>query len=708
MLAAAAAGLFALRTFLHNGIIGGSDSVWYTSVVADHLQQWRLGLWPVFVGQTRYAAIGTVLPLRVAPYLQHLTLALDFLTGRNLSPYLLFNIAVALSGAGGGLSAYLCLRPILGPRRLEALLLAVLYIWCPGVIGLPYTGQLFMSAMTMPFLPLVFAGVAQVFRRDDFSGWAMLSVGCAACWLAHSPIGIWASASAAFALLVRWAGGLGWNRRELARAAGAGALFAGLCGYVFVSVATLAAEPNAPLPSETVVRNLRDFFPRMLLPVSHMAAEATDLQIGWGLLATLLCAGAAAWGRRLPTARALSAVALLLLCLTLPVPGLTSLLWRLVPQAVVDATNAVPNQRLIAVLAACTVVLAASSLAAWRGRRRWALGFLGLAVAWSGFELREFLRRGTALQNTRERSESVLSAENLLPTRFSLGMLSYRNRFFSHGFMDNELEQRLLAPDMASYIVTNVGAIAPASDFGAKSGRGELPGRLAGSSLPGERTWVTLSPRITVLPHRHYLLALDFGDKDAPGVLVLAGAAFYRAYNLPVSGEAFAFGATPQSSWVLPLSSSRDSPLELSLSFSNGAPGVDLAHFRNFARYELIEYDPGRLPMRLKSLLPYVALVRSPSKGWYESFRYFTPGWTAKVNGRPAEVSRSPNGLIAVPVGAGESEVRLLYRPPAPLLASYWLTWATWAGLAAFLAVRMGRGSFSWAGLETPATLRDP
>jgi hypothetical protein len=186
----AAAGFVALTPFLHDGILGGDDGKWYTTVVADFLQQWRMGLGPVFVGQTRFAAIGTVMPLRITPYLQHLTLALDFATARRLSPYLLLNLAVLLSGVAAGLSAYLCLRSILPTKRTEAFLLAILYIWCPGVIGLPYTGQLFMSAMALPFIPIVFAGIVRIHRRDDFSGWAMVSAGCAGCWLAHSPIGI--------------------------------------------------------------------------------------------------------------------------------------------------------------------------------------------------------------------------------------------------------------------------------------------------------------------------------------------------------------------------------------------------------------------------------------------------------------------------------------------------------------------------------------
>jgi hypothetical protein len=707
MAAAAGAGLFALKSFLFNGIIGGSDGVWYTAVVADHLQQWHMGQWPVFVGQTRFAAVGTVIPLRVAPYLQHLTLLLDFATGRTLTPYLLVNLSIALSGAAGGLSAYLCLRSILGSRRLEALLLAVLYIWCPGVIGLPYTGQLFMSAMTMPYLPVVFLGIVRIFQRDDFSGWAMAAAGCAACWMAHSPIGMWASISVAAALAARWACGLGWTRRDFARAFCAGLLFVGMCGYVFVSVKILAPEKDSDLPSEAVVENLQSLYPALLLPVSHMAGEVSDLQIGWSLLAALVASCSLAWGLRSPAGRALVGVAALLLCLSLPVPWVNRWLWHMVPQAVVTATNAVPTQRLIAILAACIVTLAACTLNSRRIARGWVLLFLGIGVAWTGFELREFLHRGPALQNTREHSEYVLNAENFIPTRFSLGMLSYQNKFFSHGFMDYGLEQRVMDEDMAAYTVTDVGFLSPGSDFGPKTAHRELAGQLSGSSPPGERIWVYLSPKFTLQPRKHYLLAMDFTDADTRGVLILQGTGFYRAYNLPASGGVYAFGSTPVSSWVLPVSSSLDSPVEIGLSFTNEVADIDMAHYKNFARYELIEYDPDKLPVRLKSLLPYVAEVRSPAKGWLESFRYFTPGWTATVNGRAAVIRRSQDGLIAVPIEAGESEVRLAYHPPLPLLLSYWLTWLTWGALAAFLLVQLARGSFSWAGRDSAATLHN-
>jgi hypothetical protein len=285
-------------------------------------------------------------------------------------------------------------------------------------------------------------------------------------------------------------------------------------------------------------------------------------------------------------------------------------------------------------------------------------------------------------------------------------MLSYQNKFFSHGYMDNELEQRVMDANLASYTMTNVGSIAPAGEFGPKTGSVELPNRFTGSSPPGERIWVYLSPKITMVPGRHYLLLMDFNDPNTRGVLVLNGTGFYRSYNLPTSGAPFAFGSTPQNSWVLPISTRLTTPVELSLSFSNEVPDIDMAHYGNFARYQLVEYDPEKLPIRLKSLLPFVAEVKSPRAGWYESFRYFTPGWTATVNGQPAAIRRTLNGLIAVPVGPGESEVRLVYRPPTLLLVSYWLTWAAWIGLAAYLIRQAARGSFSWACLDTDPILR--
>jgi hypothetical protein len=61
-----------------------------------------------------------------------------------------------------------------------------------------------------------------------------------------------------------------------------------------------------------------------------------------------------------------------------------------------------------------------------------------------------------------------------------------------------------------------------------------------------------------------------------------------------------------------------------------------------------------RVELRVTADRPTVVVVRDA----------FAPGWTAAVNGRPAPVLRADGRHRAVPIPAGESRVRLSYRPP--------------------------------------------
>jgi hypothetical protein len=676
----------AIGPFLHRGIMGGDDARWYTAVVADNLSQWRSGMGPAFVGQTYYAAFGTVLPLRVAPYLQHLTLLFDYMSGQRYPAYILVNLAIVFSSMAGGLSAYLCLRSILPDRRTEACLLAVLYSWCPAVIGLAYNGQLFMSAMTLPYLPIVFLGVIRLYDRESLSGWLMMSAGCAMTWLCHSPIGLWATIAAALAVTVRWSSGH-FCRREMYLALFAAAAFAVLCGYVFVSIATLSPDTTAPIAASEVIATIHRTVPGIFLPLSPTGSALSDFQPGYGLWIILgLCLYEGPWRGRGPS-RALAAITVLLLVLLLPIPGLNDRLWHLVPQSVIDATNRAAGQRLYTLLAACIVILAGIVLKqhyeSGASRRSPVVLILLLATLWSGIELRPFLARGALLANSAPSSDESLSPQNLALSRYSIGFLSEHNRFYSSGVVDYNLEQRILGPNLRTYITTNVDEIAPGYDGGPRTGGGGLAGQFLGQGDPIDGHFVVLSPKLRIEPSKHYLLAIDFPKNEYAGVLEIKGKGFHREYSLPMSGEPFAFGATRFASRSIPLSTGAHDPVDLTLTFINQGPDADAGPYRNFARFNLIRYDPERLPIRLRSFLPYTADVRSPGPGWLETFRYYTPGWEAEVDGRSVPVRRSWNQLVAVPVGAGESHVKLFYRPSVALVASYWATWVGWLALLA-------------------------
>ena len=672
--------------FLRNAILGGGDSTWYAAAVADHVLQWRAGQWPVFVGQTRYEAIGTVVPLRVAPYLQHAAVALDFLTGRSLSAYLLLNLTIVISAVAAGLSAYLCLRAVAPRARAAACLLTVLYVWSPGVIGLPYTGQLFMSVMTLPYLPLVFCGLVVIHRREGFLGWAMVAAGCAAAWLGHSPIGFWLCASAGLALAVRWIGRGILPRGEGYRVAGAAVLFLLLGGYVFVSSGTLAPQPTPSISVWMLLQLVRAMGPASLLPVSADAGSLSDIQLGYSLWLVFGVGVVLAWRIRDRSALGLGAAGVALICLALPIPYVNEWLWRCVPQVIIDVTNAAPMQRLYPILAACSVVMAAAVLSA-RGegsltQRRSVVIGLAVLAGWSGFQASRFVHRGSLIANTTDHSNEVLAQPNLALDRYSVALLSEKNRFFSIGVMDYNLEQRILGPNLRTYVASNMAAIAPGYQGGTLARGHALSGVLTGTSQPGDTHWVFLSPKLTLEPGKHYVLALDFQAQGYRGVFQVSGKGFYREYALPLSGEPFSFGSRRFASRLIPLSSEASGPLEVTLAFINQDPQADLATYARFARYELIEYSPQSLPIRLTSYLPYEAQVTSPCAGWLESFRYYLPGWEATVNGRPALVRRSWNDLTAVAIPQGTSVVRITYRAPLVLRLSYWQTLASWALLA--------------------------
>jgi hypothetical protein len=78
-----------------------------------------------------------------------------------------------------------------------------------------------------------------------------------------------------------------------------------------------------------------------------------------------------------------------------------------------------------------------------------------------------------------------------------------------------------------------------------------------------------------------------------------------------------------------------------------------------------------------------------------ETPRVFIAGYKAEVGGKAVEASRSADGLVAIPVPAGPSEVTLSY-PGRPLLQfAYWLSLATWFTLATWAIAKSIRQALS-------------
>lgn len=66
----------------------------------------------------------------------------------------------------------------------------------------------------------------------------------------------------------------------------------------------------------------------------------------------------------------------------------------------------------------------------------------------------------------------------------------------------------------------------------------------------------------------------------------------------------------------------------------------------------------------------------------------FVPGYEATVDGAPAFIRKSPEGLVAFPVPKGESHVVLRFVGPVALRAAFWLSATGWLIAVLWVAIR--------------------
>lgn len=685
------ASLYAAGPFLSSRGLGTAEAYNYSLSVADAVTQFRAGTFPVLAGQSEFAFNGRVHPLRTAPYMCYLAGGLDLLTFRQLSFWTLQNLTLALSLIAGALVCYGALRRVTPATPATAAVLSAVYILSPGVLAAAYGMDLYMTVMTVPFVPLIIAAnVASLDgRRREVA--IPLAASLAACWLAHPPVALWLSVITLL-LQALAAGRHPPGRREWPVLAGAALLFVALTGFAFASVFSISPYGKVT-QSHSVSGLLAEVgrnFTASLRPVSAHANQLGDFQLGyagWGLALGAL--GLAAWRRHIPALGLLFA-AMLLFTLTAPVPGLNAWLWEHAPGPVFNLTSQWPMQRLYLPMAALVVFAFAL---VWTTRpvalpsllRDGFRLLLVLGAVWMLWQSWRFVGRGYA---TREAQASAPRSH--LTGGIDLTVISYAPlaapQSFVHGVMDPAFEFRLLAPYDAAEIATNWSAPLPPSP---ENFSGEL------QPAPGE-DGVTpeLSPAFTLQPGARYRLTFHFLVPPGTATLQLRGSPFLREYQLPSAGNSRGFGMQPGNNPALTLEGSTAAPETVRLRLV-GAPADDAWRDRTFARFDFERIEPAALPVALESLIPLRARVRTPAAGYLETPRVFIDGYAATVDGRPVRVQPSPEGLLMLPVPAGESRVQVSYPGPPLVRLTFWLSALGWAGLAAWGLLRAGPSRLS-------------
>jgi hypothetical protein len=666
------AGAWLTGPLLNARAVGAGDAQWYATVLADAIEQFRAGFFPPLIGRSVYAFNGAIFPGAFAPYYQAMGVAVHALTAGALPVYAIQHVLAAGSIFGGMLAMFWVLRRQTAAPRAYCAAIAVLYGASPAWLAAIYSMDMYMTLLTMPWLPLVFYGSLRCFQQLDLAAIGWTAVPPALVCLAHPPIGLWTILVLAPLHIWRvYRRRQPWNR-ELCWLVGSTGLFAVLTALPVVSALGTAHATDA-FRHDYVITTLRAHWQNAWLPVSASASLLSDQQLGWPV--ALLGLGGLLLGlrqRRTEAGGFLLAGAFLLLLLA-PIPGLQSGLWRNLPAFLKSITDNWPTQRILPVLT--TLCLVAGGTAVLRALgdnqrgRAFVITALSLSLCWNLGEAAKFRRRGTAVTATAESSVRRLLPENITLTRYAYHMFSQQPGYFSDGVMNLAMTQSLLHPVTLQPIATNLSA--------AGAGQTLLRTRLEPDLQTDDP--FDLKPELHLRPGREYYLEFDFGEMDTVGTLTIRGERLEREYPVNEGTGNAVLGRRAGQRDNLTLWTTGDGVENVRLRFLPRETGAAL--IGPFASARLVEIQPTLLPVQVEHLAPFRATVRAPEDAWFETSRMFLPGYTATYEGNPVEVRPSPQGLALVRVPAGTGQVELRYRFPMAIQAALIITATAWAAL---------------------------
>lgn len=669
--AAQCVALYAIHPYIRSGLVGAGDAKSYSMIIADFLEQWRSGIFPVFIGQSQFSLNGGFQLIRNAPYFPHLAWFLNLLSIGTLNVFALQNLTILTSMLGAILSCYAALRISLSNGRWLALGLASLYGLCPGALAPLYAGDMFPTFMTLPFIPWLVLGLEQCsILPNRIWPWALQAAALAAIWLAHPPVAAWATLPAIL--------GTTWIFLRERKWEVSGRIFFGLgvflalSGYLFVSVSSLQlpgfqrADALSSIDGKITV--LRHNWMGGLLPVSWEGKRLlSDIQLGYGLWGCLLLALVGVY--RGKSGRLLLVCFSIVLLFAWPVPIISELTWRGLPSMMLIVTTTWPMERLYVVLDALAVFIIASAFSRYSSRGRWqkiSVAMLVLiACSWSISESLKFIRGKGARGSSERDSEEMHLPENITLSRSHsyeyLGVPAY----YSNGHMDPRLETRLL--DIQTW--------RPIAD---------------GSTYMPDSEREYSQPRSFVLQHRvndafpqtfhigsgaAYILRFDFIVHHPKGEFQMLGGSLNDYYSLPESGESKAFGSGPNDEHTLILENSSTMPEDISFRFV-GRVGADDGDV--FARVTAEPTDEKDRSIEVISLTPFRVHVSSDHDNYLETPKLFVSGYRALVDGTEAPLVKTPNGLAAVLLTEGKHDVTLRYFGSQTLRWSYRCTAVSW------------------------------
>jgi hypothetical protein len=707
VLALAVATLFIYSPFMSARFMGAGDARQYNCLLSDFLAQNRAGVSPVYLSQSAYGWLGSAIVQR--PYYYYLGGLLNVLTGDASSAVVLQHLTLLVSALGGAFVMYGALTRLAPSLRWPCWCLALLYIACPGLMGLPYVTDMYPSFMTAPFLPLLLYGIIRSFQRPDFRSAALVAASLAILWMAHAPIALWCTALTGVGALVQAA----LVRRRLPAVRCwllTGFLFAVLSAWYFVSVFSLGqnatydlgkdfAANNGPPWSflnpqfcEVVCATIRSTVPDAFLPVKDPPAGLGDLQLGYALWLVAGIGAVTACRRSAPLEQRTSAGLAVLVCLyLLPIPYVTEFLWRHLPRPF-EINYFWPQERLYAVLAALVCFAGILAFRLFGLTSRASKGVLAAVLlvlcAWGLVEANKFRRRGKLIQIPTD-PPTVLFAENAaVPGYAPRPDARPYNPDFSY---DPVLENRLIAADgdKVAVIASNMDRAlkshsVPAASLMLRRLETKVRMNAASSYTNGRCSGAVPLFKLPIATGESWLLSFRFQTRNWHGHFMVSGPQFERIYWLPTNSEGYKMIQIPI--WV---STRGRRVLSVDLVSDNRQMEAEPFVEVDLASWGMYSHDD--LPVQVHSLVPYAATVHAARACALETHKLYYPGYEARVNGREAPVQRSPDGMVMVPLAEGANEVEVRYVGTPAMRAAFLVCAAAWLLLVGAAVVPFAR-----------------
>ena len=473
-------------------------------------------------------------------------------------------------------------------------------------------------------------------------------------------------------LLGRWRPWFG-DKERLAVWAAMLALGAGLLAMVI----TPELNGRRIAVYDEAMRLLGLIHPRFLHPISPLAIELGDIQVGYTLWALLLSGAVVTLWTRSREIQVVSLTGLLVGALVVPAPKVTSFLITVMPDQIYYTVGinlwlrVIPLVALCALFAGGTVVMALD-LRGWR-RTVPALLLLTAALTWNARELEKFIGRAHAATNSLTHTQDVQRTENTQLYSYAYDLLP-KPGYFTTGVIDYHLESRLLRPRDLSVIPDPIFSRPPAQTVTLDTSIDPKSGPL----------WLYMTPKLKVAPGERQAWVFEFGNKPYQGNILLRNlTGFYRTYQMPAAAvSAKGFGYEPGHSKMLAVWNSTTREEEVEMVFlRNEVPAGD-PEFGPFARMSVFPYRPDELRIKTVHLIPdYEVAVSTDEAVMLETPRVFTPGYSARVDGHAAAISRSPDGLVMIPLAPGTHRVRLAFQGSVGLRMALGVSVLAWCGI---------------------------